>query len=107
VNALRRIFKPSYSMIGQCLLNKNESATISKSNKKFTTKQGLIVYLKYCIFYLLKCLHPMDSIKIVYLYSTPRQICPYHCDVHVPTLNILKAKATDVPTVENTRATIS
>ena len=50
--------------------------------------------------------YPMGSIKIVYLYSTPRQICLYHFDV--PTLNIhesvFKGKATDVPTVENTRA---
>jgi len=26
-------FKPSYSMIGQCLSNKNESATVSESKK--------------------------------------------------------------------------
>jgi len=26
-------FKPSYSIIGQCLSNKNENATVSKSKK--------------------------------------------------------------------------
>ena len=39
-------FKPSYSMIGQCLLNKNESATVSKSKKNFGSKQGLSLYRK-------------------------------------------------------------
>ena len=34
-------FKPSYSMIGQCLINKNESATMSFFQKKIGTKQGL------------------------------------------------------------------
>jgi len=33
-------FEPSYSIIGQCLSNKSESATVLKS-KKHESKQGL------------------------------------------------------------------
>jgi len=34
-------FEPSYSVIGQCLSNKNESATVVKKPKNLQTKQGL------------------------------------------------------------------
>ena len=36
-------FKPSYFMIGQCLSNKSENATVSKT-KKNKTKQGQNAY---------------------------------------------------------------